>query len=335
MDFPERVSQEDYERYCGRSLRLFLSVDIVNSTALKQEFRERDGSWLGIARSFYTAFPTFLTSALDELPAIDEASKPNLWKAIGDELVFVSDLERMEAIPTLLRALRSAVNRWNCDHEDERVLVKGGAWLAGFPVMNSIIPGEAEGRHDYIGSSIDTGFRLCRFASPRELVIGVEIAYVIARLNDPLVAELHYRGRHEIRGVLKGRPYPVFWLDCFAAASGLPKISEAAKRDDEVAKREEGITGQKSVKLEAGSSVDFITEWVDSTTGEIQLPFPPNGDDPRFPAPSDYDAWEQTKREEFERVYLPKGDPGGSEGDEAPHSETEPLLAKLKGPRKV
>jgi len=42
MDFPERVSQEDYERYCGRSLRLFLSVDIVNSTALKQEFRERE-----------------------------------------------------------------------------------------------------------------------------------------------------------------------------------------------------------------------------------------------------------------------------------------------------
>lgn len=331
MYFPESVSREDYERFCGRSLRLFFSVDIVNSTALKQEFREKHDSWLSIARSFYTEIPTFLTEALGKQSTIDESSKPTPWKAIGDELVFVSEIERMEVIPPLLQALRSAVNQWNCDHEDERVLVKGCAWLAGFPVMNSIIPGEAEGTHDYIGSSIDTGFRLCRFASPRELVLGVEIAYVIARLNDPLVEELHYLGRHEIRGVLKGRPYPVFWLDCFAPASGLPKISEAAKRDDEVEKLEDVIKGRHSTKLEAANAVDFITEWVESTTGEIQLPFPPNQADQRFPAPPDYEDREQQKREEFERVYLPKDDSDQDAGNAAPADETESLIGKLKG----
>lgn len=324
MDFPERVSLDDYERYCGRSLRLFLSVDIVNSTALKQEFRERDDSWLEIARSFYTAFPTLVLSALAELPTVDEASRPILWKAIGDELVFVSNVEKMEVVPLLLRALRAAVNQWNCDYEDERVLVKGAAWLAGFPVMNSVIPGEAE---DYVGSSIDTGFRLCRFASPRHLVIGIEVAYVVARLADPLVNELHFEGRQEIRGVLKGQPYPIFWVDCFAADSDLPKLSEVAKREDV-------ITGNHSKMLEAESVVSFVTAWIESTAGEIQLPFPPVGEDPRFPEPSGYADKERKKREEFERVYLPKDEPDETDGFDAPDSETNPLLAKLKkGPQ--
>jgi len=327
MDFPERVSQEDYERYCGRSLRLFLSVDIVNSTALKQEFRERDGSWLEIARSFYTAFPSFVLSALDALPVIDDASRPILWKAIGDELVFVSNVEKMEAVPALLRVLRAAVNQWNNDYEDERVLVKGAAWLAGFPVMNSVIPGEAE---DYVGSSIDTGFRLCRFASPRHLVIGVEIAYVVARLEDPLVEELHFQGRHEIRGVLKGHPYPIFWLDCFAATCGLPKVAEAAMQEDDVVKCEEEITGQHSKKLEAAIVLSFIATWIKSTSGEIQLPFPPNQADPRFPVPLDYEDREQRKREEFERVYLPKDDSEQDAGKAAPPDETDSLIGKLK-----
>lgn len=327
MYFPERVSKEDYERYCSRCLRLFLSVDIVNSTALKQEFREKDDSWLSIARSFYTAFPTFVASALDALPVVDAASKPILWKAIGDELVFVSEIERMDAIPTLLRALRTAVNRWNREKEGAGVLVKGGAWLAGFPVMNSIIPGEVKGRHDYIGSSIDTGFRLCRFASPRHLVIGIEVAYVVAQLADPLVNELHFEGRQEIRGVLKGQPYPIFWLDCFSADSDLPKIAEVAKREDV-------ITGNHSKMLEAKSVVSFITAWVESTAGEIQLPFPPGGEDPKFPEPSDYTDKEQKKRVEFERVYLPKDEPDETDGLDAPDSETNPLLAKLKkGPQ--
>lgn len=323
MYFPESVTKEDYERFCGRSLRLFLSVDIVNSTALKQEFREKDDSWLSIARSFYTAFPSFVAAALDALPAVDEASRPVLWKAIGDELVFVSEIERMEAIPILLKALRAAVNRWNHEKEGTAVLVKGGAWLAGFPVMNSIIPGEAEGKHDYIGSSIDTGFRLCRFASPRHLVIGIEIAFVVARLRDPLVEQLHYLGTREIRGVLKGQPYPIFWLDCFAANSDLPKIAEVAKREDK-------ITGHHSKTLDAQAVESFITAWVDSTSGEIQLPFPPKNADSRFPAPQDYEDREQWKREEFERVYLPKDDSAHSDGEEPPTEATESLIGKLK-----
>jgi len=261
---------------------------------------------------------------------LDEGSKPDRWKAIGDELVFVSEIERMDGIPTLLRALRSAVNRWNRGYEDSRVLVKGGAWLAGFPVMNSIIPGEAKGRHDYIGSSIDTGFRLCRFASPRQLVIGIEVAYVIARLDDSLVEELHFHGRHEIRGVLKDQPYPIFRLDCFAASSELPKISDVAKREDEVVKREAEITGRYVKKLAAASGLSFIAAWVDSTSGEVQLPFPPNQEDSKFHAPPHYEKRELKKREEFERVYLPKDNLEESDCNMAPAEDMESLIAKLK-----
>ncbi|MCB1078622.1 MAG: hypothetical protein KDM64_12410 [Verrucomicrobiae bacterium] len=322
MYFPELVDQEDYERFCGRSLRLFLSVDIANSTALKQEFREKDGSWLEIARSFYTAFPTFLTSALDALSPVDPEAKPSLWKAIGDELVFVAEIGRMEDIPTLLRAHRAAVNQWNRQYEATQVLVKAGAWLAGFPVMNSIIPGETPDRHDYIGSSIDTGFRLCRFASPRRFVVGVEVAYVVAHLNDPLAGELHYDGRHEIRGVLKGMPYPIIWVDCFADSKP-PLLSAVAMAEDKITGRH--AEGSNPKELES-----FLTAWIKSTSGEIQFPFPPRQEDSRFPLPSDYGDREQKKREEFERVYLQREGEGETDGNMAPSTETESLIAKLK-----
>lgn len=70
MRFPESISREEYEKITQRSLRLFLSVDIVNSTALKQDYREKGQSWLELAHSFYTKFPSMLGFRIGSKPEI-------------------------------------------------------------------------------------------------------------------------------------------------------------------------------------------------------------------------------------------------------------------------
>lgn len=266
MRFPESISRQEYDQITQRSLRLFLSVDIVNSTALKQEYREKGQSWLAIAHSFYTKFPSMLASALDPNPRFFVSSpEVNPWKAIGDELVFVARIEDMDELPRLLDAFRSVSNRWNREYEESEVVVKAAAWLAGFPVANSVIPGDAPNRFDFTGSAIDIGFRLCRFSSPRRFVVSTELAYVLSTLESELADDLRYLGRKSLKGVLRGRGYPVFWIDMFAE----PDRPTFAKVD----LLEEKITGDPPRSIKPGETREFLREWIASTDGEISLPF--------------------------------------------------------------
>jgi len=112
MYFPEKVSRKDYELIAKRALRLFLSVDIVNSTALKHEYREKDRSWIAIAHRFFTWFPNLLSRDLD-FKAFGRGCGVldfELWKSIGDELVFVAEIEQMEDVPVFVEGFRDAIN---------------------------------------------------------------------------------------------------------------------------------------------------------------------------------------------------------------------------------
>jgi hypothetical protein len=124
------------------------------------------------------------------------------------------------------------------------------AWFAGFPVVNSEIvvgkptdsaasgdyshaqriddllwfrqhkdkPDELNGAVlDYVGPSIDVGFRLGGLASPRRMTLSLELAWVWAEFltacdDSPAhIIPLRYDDRHDLKGV--SFPYPVFWLD--------------------------------------------------------------------------------------------------------------------------
>ncbi|WP_282295748.1 hypothetical protein [Stenotrophomonas sp. PS02289] len=79
---------------------------------------------------------------------------------------------------------------------------------------------------DFIGQSIDTGFRVSTASSARKLMLSVELAHMLSlecirvkgqpqRLPKVLVTNFafHYDGRHSLKGVLDGIPYPLIWLD--------------------------------------------------------------------------------------------------------------------------
>ena len=67
---------------------------------------------------------------------------------------------------------------------------------------------------DYIGPLVDMGFRLKEYASSRKLVISADLAYLmlVSGLGGDMA--LFYEGEFPLKGVLRGKPYPVIWIDC-------------------------------------------------------------------------------------------------------------------------
>lgn len=81
---------------------------------------------------------------------------------------------------------------------------------------------------DFLGPQIDTGFRLSTHATPRKLVISVEVAYLLAAAKMPTSEKfqgifdwpvIYYDGRREFKGVLGSKPYPLFWIDLHCDSS--------------------------------------------------------------------------------------------------------------------
>ena len=205
-------------------LYLFLSVDVIGSTAYKNRPhapRKAQHPWLKFFAGFQNEFEGFLireegpgeTSPVEALP---EHERPKLWKSLGDELVYTVQLTSYDHCSVVFGAFQWAIEAYNKSlHKDKKfpLNVKGAAWLAGFPVINAAIPPAVpsegvSGWLDYIGPSIDTGFRLCRFASMSRIVVSVDLAYILAK-DAGRAPKFILGGRESLKGVLGGRPYPI------------------------------------------------------------------------------------------------------------------------------
>lgn len=247
-------------------LRLFLSADIVGSTAFKQGSEERE--WFAVVLRFYQLTESELMrhwSLGQRAPSkgkqLDSlyGEPPTLWKTIGDEVTFSKVITHPAQAVTTLHAWIAALAEVRLLLRKHRLDVKASAWLADFPLRNReivlrfgasntraadqsddeyfhwwndrllqeyITKGGAGLIKDYVGPSIDTGFRLSANASPRKLAISVELAYLLAgedaRSGDPIYNMgsfqlkpflFRYDSMSPLKGVLSGAPYPMLWLD--------------------------------------------------------------------------------------------------------------------------
>ena len=111
-------------------LLLFLSVDVENSTAYKNNAKRDE--WPLTFKSFYIRFPEYLGKEC----ATKQCPLPTLWKCLGDELVFYVRLKKSPEVLNYLRAFRDATNSYNKHLQCKRLKIrlKAAAWLAGFPV---------------------------------------------------------------------------------------------------------------------------------------------------------------------------------------------------------
>ena len=235
-------------------LRLLASVDLIGSTAFKSATAEKGGvpEWPAVFEEFFDALPADVLAAYDDLTSEEIGPEPppcavcggacreklQTWKFAGDEILFQAEVHQHTEVLRHLRALKRAscgtgrrVAAWR--EKGYPLRLKASAWLAGFPVTNTelVLPilGKAASDNiatpklrDFIGPSVDLGFRIGKFASARRFVLSADLAKMVIDAARRAKAQsngagkpfnLRYAGRESLKGVTGGEPYPIIWLD--------------------------------------------------------------------------------------------------------------------------
>lgn len=200
-------------------VRLFLSVDMAGSTLFKARFSE-GGGWLEIFRSFFTNFPLMLAGQVG-FAFLEEGETPSVevWKVMGDEVIFVATPSSAEELVYLLLALLRTMDAYETRFlEDLPLRLKGTAWLADFSGRNieleipELSGGEGVRVVDFIGPDLDLGFRVGKFARPACLALSLDVADLLLGATNANEVSLYLIGAEELKGVMFGRPYPIIWM---------------------------------------------------------------------------------------------------------------------------
>ncbi|MBI4263472.1 MAG: hypothetical protein HY657_03770 [Acidobacteria bacterium] len=217
-------------------LRIFLSVDTVGSTAFKQgqENLPSGPRWVDAFRLFYSRVGSALFEQWRRPPPDLAGDCPTFWKGLGDEVLYVKELTDYRQAFFAVRAWRDTVgsSRATLANKYPSLDLKASAWVANFPITNAEIQlpmpnarsteksadvGQAS-TIDYIGPSMDLGFRLGTLSSPTRLVTSVGLTLMVAEAvmdgcADADDLRLMYGEPTILKGVLGGAPYPAFWVD--------------------------------------------------------------------------------------------------------------------------
>jgi len=201
-------------------IRLFLSVDMVGSTQFKARFTGQGShGWLEIFRAFFSNFPLMLAGQVG-FEFIDDERTPSIdiWKAMGDEVIFAAEPQSADEAASILRALLRAMSMYERKYFERVPLrLKGTAWLVEFGEQNieldiaELAAGDGARHIDYIGPDVDLGFRLSKFARPSSLVVSLDLLEQLLEAGNADALSLHLVGRDELKGVMFGRPYPIVW----------------------------------------------------------------------------------------------------------------------------
>lgn len=197
-------------------LLVFLSADVVGSTALKQPNRtaksgEEAVDWLLIFDEFYQTARRALRRHWGDLVFRQEDATavahnlgpaPVFWKTVGDEVIFYKELQdsrqihgvleawllTIDSIRAFFRTHNDVLNKTGQDVLD----LKSTVWTAGFPRKNKqvrVIPATGkdimqelptEEAFDFIGPNIDIGFRLASYSSHQKMVVSMDVAYMLS-----------------------------------------------------------------------------------------------------------------------------------------------------------
>jgi hypothetical protein len=209
------------------SLKLFLSVDVIGSTEYKSkllisELSEENSAynWRDFFVEFYDTFQESIKEWYTHFDEHDTLYKDfYLWKNLGDELVFIVEIKEEINIHKHLSVFKKSVKDFN--KLDKELKVKGSAWIVEIPVTNAVIftsdyklSNNSENL-DFIGPSIDIGFRISKFSSERAFVISVELAEILSRKNICHRFIIFFDGEQVVKGVLKQNKYPIIWIFMF------------------------------------------------------------------------------------------------------------------------
>jgi hypothetical protein len=141
---------------------------------------------------------------------------------LGDELIFAkkltSGIEAFVAVCAAKQAITDYSKKLR-EHQRNRrkdgeqyafpTQLKGTMWHAGFPIKNMKVVKDEQPQVpiDYIGPSIDLGFRLAKLSTPWHMAISAPLAWMVAKIQvehsekiDNLDVKWTYRGRGRLKG---------------------------------------------------------------------------------------------------------------------------------------
>lgn len=231
-------------------LRLFLSVDLVGSTAFKSDTGRSNLKWIKAFQKFYGEFPAHFSKKYEQICAEiadmgedEKLNTPKVWKTIGDEIIFVNRVNSITQLGAYVQAFSEALIDFGDDVRGSYNLdTKGNAWIAAFPTPNRSIQlaingladplsGEQEllgekfeaavdkkpSDYDFLGKGIDGGFRISRNSTTETFTISPALAYLLCKAKRN-IDTTKFNGRfifHEpqnFKGVVGGARYPVISL---------------------------------------------------------------------------------------------------------------------------
>ncbi|MBL8769886.1 MAG: hypothetical protein JNK30_00770 [Phenylobacterium sp.] len=235
-DFPEGLKPR---------LRLFFSADLVEATRYKQS----RNVWRPEILNFYRDFDFILKA---EHRAFADRHQPDLtaptfWKSNGDELLYVCEMASPGEAHALMYVWLTALERYRATTADdaEHLDVKSTAWIALFPAPNAEIffrrgdfgPLDQSARdplvvqseirdewyaypfgstitREFVGPSIDTGFRLTAWATPWRMALSVDLAFLLMGTSPGGIGQLRLNlsGCARLKGVACDQPYPHLWV---------------------------------------------------------------------------------------------------------------------------
>lgn len=301
-----------------------MSVDLVGSTAFKARHSGPNGGgaspnpvWVDKIRHFYRDFPDRLNRAYEKASKPDGWQDgplaPQVWKTIGDEIVFCCRLSCLSHLVVCVTAFVDALEQYGryLDAQEKVTLdVKGYGWIAAFPFPNVTVrvfdPTDSDAtkisdqelpdedieaaadtrpaQFDFLGREIDSGFRTGKYCSADKFSMSVELAWLLSKYGDEMPmkgVEYTYNGRQQMKGVLNDRPYPVVAID----------VERSAARR-KVRNRERELLSGKA--LNALQIHDFLESFIDDE-GMTRLWLRKNSVDASIPQyPPDYLSFRET-----------------------------------------
>lgn len=194
-------------------IQLF-SFDVVGSAAFKVNQANDDDQpeWLEAFRRFYEEIPLIFTAqianAFFDLPG--EFPNVPVWKAIGDELVFIAYPEDLEAVRLLTEAFATAM--WQANQRfqsDWNLGVHGATWSfeeghRNIAVRFRELENDATPVTDLIGPDVDLGFRLVSHAAAGRILVPLSHQQRLegSRLTVEQIGQAHLKG-------IRFSPYPL------------------------------------------------------------------------------------------------------------------------------
>lgn len=222
-------------------IAMFMSVDVSGSTNFKSETQADDKgpAWVGAFEEFFREVPLIMMGQIAAAFMLeDEVPDCSVWKVIGDEIIFLAQPKSARQTQLLVNAFyNTIINYDNKIFERWPLRVKGCCWAAQISSRNRQIEIPemmgSDSSHtyvDYLGPDVDAGFRLAGCVGRGQLMISSNLVQLLAGMEETEGIQFHYIGRKVLKGVYKGRPYPLFLMtreDC------MPKIWEWEAQEDQ------------------------------------------------------------------------------------------------------